>query len=234
DFPKPTELIEELLSFATSNDDIILDSFGGSGTTAQAVLALNRADGQKRRFVLAEMKSLIARSITAERVRRVANGYRKPNGDEVAGLGGGFRFATLGKPLFDARGHINTEVRFAELAQFVWFMETGTPLAGSIDTAKAPPSALRPPSPAGGGRDGTRSPLLGVHHGRAVYLLYNGILKDRSTGRGNTLTSPLLAQLPAHDGPRVIYGTRCLISADRQRRLGLVFKQLPYELKVTR
>jgi len=201
DFPKPTELIEELLSFTTSGDDIVLDSFAGSGTTGQAVLSLNRADGQRRRFVLTEMKSSIAREITAERIRRALPRY-----------GGGFRYATLGKPLFGANGHINPDVRFAELARFVWFMETGTPLA-----SKKP-----------------ISPLLGVHEGRAVYLLYNGILKDKSAGGGNVLTSPLLAELPAHDGPKTIYGTRCLIKPERLRALRIAFRQLPYELKVAR
>lgn len=211
DFPKPVELIEELLSFTTGGDDIVLDSFAGSGTTGQAVLSLNRADGQRRRFVLTEMKPSIAREITAERVRRVAHGYGKGN-NQVAGLGGGFRYATLGKPLFDANGHINPEVKFAELARFVWFMEIGAPLA-----SKKPVS-----------------PLLGVHQGRAVYLLHNGILKDKSAGGGNALTSPLLAELPPHDGPKTIYGTRCLIKLERLRSLRIAFKQLPYELKVAR
>ncbi len=67
-----------------------------------------------------------------------------------------------------------------------------------------------------------------------MYLLYNGILKDRSTGGGNVLTSALLAELPPHDGPRVIYAARCLIGADKLSRLGIGFKQLPYELKVAR
>lgn len=212
DFPKPVELIEELLSFTTSGSDIVLDSFAGSGTTGQAVLSLNRADKQQRRFVLTEMKPSIAREITAERVRRVARGYGKGN-KQVEGLGGSFRYATLGKALFDAAGHyINPEVRFAELARFVWFMETGTPLASK-----------RPDSP-----------LLGAHEGRAVYLLYNGILKDKSSGGGNVLTSPLLAELPQHDGAKVIYGTRCLIKPERLRALRIVFKQLPHELKVAR
>jgi hypothetical protein len=63
DFPKPTELIEELLSFTTGAGDLILDSFGGSGTTANAVLKLNRADGQSRRFILVEMKDAIATGV---------------------------------------------------------------------------------------------------------------------------------------------------------------------------
>ena len=71
-----------------------------------------------------------------------------------------------------------------------------------------------------------------MHDRRAVYLLYNGILKDRSIDGGNVLTTPLLDLLPAHDGPRVVYGARCAIGADRLRALGITFKQLPYHLRV--
>lgn len=212
DFPKPVELVEELLSFTTGGDDIVLDSFAGSGTTGQAVLSLNRADGQRRRFVLTEMKPSIAREITSERIRRVSRGYTRGKGEHVEGLGSGFHYAKLWHELFTPAGHINPEVSFAELARFVWFMETGTPLP-----SKKP-----------------ASPLLGVHAGRAIYLLYNGILKDKSVGGGNVLTSPLLAELPPHDGPRTIYGTRCPIAPARLRALRIDFKQLPYQIKVAR
>ncbi|HMM56726.1 MAG TPA: site-specific DNA-methyltransferase [Rudaea sp.] len=239
-FPKPPDLIRRCIELATSNGDLILDSFAGSGTTGHAVLKANAEDGGNRRFILVEMDEKIARGVTAERMKRVAQGYRKGNNtltptplpqagegrDWVAGLGGGFRYATLGKPLFAANGHINPEVTFSELARFVWFMETGVPWADE------PPSPQ--PSPASGRGGKALSPLLGVHAGRAVYLLYNGILKDKSAGGGNALTSPLLAELPPHDGPKTIYGTRCLIKPERLRALRIAFKQLPYELKVAR
>lgn len=72
--PKPTKLLEHLFELSTTNDDIILDSFAGSGTTAHAVLDLNKRDGGNRKFILVEMEDY-AESITAERVRRVINGY---------------------------------------------------------------------------------------------------------------------------------------------------------------
>lgn len=227
-FPKAPELVRMLADQIADKDSLILDSFAGSGTTAHAVLKQNAEDGGNRRFILVEMDENIARNVTTERVKRVAQGYTNAKGAAVAGLGGGFRYATLGKPLFNEHGHINPEVRFGELAHFVWFLETGMPWQ------QAPSSGLRPPSPASGGRESVLSPLLGVHDGRAVYLLYNGILKDKSTAGGNVLTSTLLAELPPHDGTRVVYGTRCLIKPERLHTLGLVFKQLPYELKVAR
>jgi adenine-specific DNA-methyltransferase len=72
--PKPSLLIERILELATSEDSIVLDSFAGSGTTAQAVLAANSKDGGHRRFVLVEGEGY-ADALTAERVRRVINGY---------------------------------------------------------------------------------------------------------------------------------------------------------------
>jgi hypothetical protein len=76
-----------------------------------------------------------------------------------------------------------------------------------------------------------RSPLLGVHEGRAIYLLYNGILKDRTPDGGNVLTPAVLALLPPFDGPKVIYAAANRLGA-RATREGIVFKQTPYALEV--
>lgn len=210
DFPKPTDLIEELLSFTTSGDDIVLDCFAGSGTTGEAVLRLNRADDQQRRFLLVEMKQQIAEEITAERLRRVICGYKNRKGESVAGLGGGVRFCRLGEPLFDELGAIREDVAFSELAAHVFFTETGRPM---------PPRRMR-------------SPLLGTHNGTAIYLLYNGVLGDRSSAGGNVLTGSVLESLPPHDGPKVIYGTRSLLGELRLRQEDIRFKQTPYEIQV--
>ena len=207
DFPKPTGLLEELFSFTTSGDDLILDPFSGSGTTGHAVLKLNGADGQRRKFILVEMKQAIARDIASKRLSRVIEGY-----GDTPGLGGGFRYCTLGEPLFDEHGQIREGVKFRDLAHHVFFTETGEPL--SKPNAKT-------------------SPLLGVHNGRAVYLLFNGILGDKSVNGGNVLTSRTLALLPSHDGERVVYGTACRLSSARLKRERITFRQIPYEIKTT-
>jgi len=209
DFPKPTELIEELLSFTTGANDLILDSFGGSGTTANAVLKLNHADGQDRRFILVEMKDAIASGVTAQRVQRVASGYTNSKGEKVIGLGGGFQFCRLSaEPLFTAEGQIRADVTFAQLAEFVWFAETGSGYTGQGD-----------------------SPLLGAHEGRGIYLLYNGILKDKSIAGGNVLTGPVFDVLPKFAGPKVIYAAANRMGG-RAAREGITFKQTPYALEV--
>lgn len=213
-YPKPSSLVQYLIRAAThdTKDAIVLDSFAGSGTTAHAVLKQNAADGGDRRFILVEMDEEIARTVTSERVKRVAQGYIGTADSSVEGLGGGFQFCKLSdQPLFTADGQIREDVTFAQLAEFVWFAETGT--------------GYEPPK--------KKSPLLGIHEGRAVYLLYNGILDDKSADGGNVLTGHVLDLLPAHAGPRVIYAAACRLGTPRVNREGIVFKQTPYALDVS-
>ena len=95
-YPKPTSLIKYLINMICNESDIILDSFAGSGTTAHAVLDLNREDGGHRKFILIECEDY-ADTITAERVRRVINGVPDARDDALReGLGGSFTYCTLG------------------------------------------------------------------------------------------------------------------------------------------
>jgi adenine-specific DNA-methyltransferase len=221
--PKPAKLVQRILQIATDKDSLILDSFAGSGTTGHAVLKQNSEDGGNRRFILVEMDDNIASTVTAERVRRAASGYTNAKGQAVTGLSGGFQYCRLSAdPLFTAEGQIRADVGFGQLAEFVWFAETGTgwnPLPSR--------SALVPGS--GGGE--ALSPLLGVHEGCAVYLLYNGILKDKSPGGGNVLTGSVFDALPRFDGPKVIYAAANRLGA-RAAREHVTFKQTPYALEV--
>ncbi len=98
DTPKPVALIRWLVSLHADSDGLVVDTFAGSGTTAQAVLDLNRDDGGRRRFILIEMERQIARDITAERVRRVIQGYTNAKGEPVPGLGSGFRYFEVESP----------------------------------------------------------------------------------------------------------------------------------------
>jgi DNA modification methylase len=211
-FPKPSALIAHLLQFAADEEAIILDSFAGSGTTGHAVIKLNAQNGNNRRFILVEMEPKIAREVTAERIRRVAEGYTNAKGERVEGLGGGFRFCELGEPLFDESGRIRETVRFADLARHVYFTETGEPL---------PRERV------------TKSPLLGACRGVGVYLLYNGVLNDRNANGGNVLTRSVLAQLPPFNGPKVIYCAGCLLGRERLQAERIIVRQTPYEIKVS-
>jgi adenine-specific DNA-methyltransferase len=210
--PKPTKLIERIVRITTGPSDLVLDSFGGSGTTAHAVLNVNRSDGGKRRFIVVEMESSIARDVTATRINRVVAGHVNASGEAVEGLGGSFRFCQLGEPLFDESGTIRKTVRFCDLARHLFFTETGEPL---------PNNRVK------------KSPLLGITaNGVAVYLLYNGVLEDRSVNGGNILTSKTLALLSRHDGPKVVYAAGSRLSNARLKREQITFKQTPYAIKV--
>ena len=97
--PKPVRFVKFLLELLRCKDAIILDSFAGSGTTAHAVLSLNKEDGGNRKFILIECEKY-AETITAERVRRVIKGV--PDASDASlreGLGGSFTYCTLGKPI---------------------------------------------------------------------------------------------------------------------------------------
>lgn len=207
--PKPRPLIQRILQIASNKDSIILDSFSGSGTTGHAVLKQNAEDGGIRQFILVEVDSNIAKNVTAERVKRIAIGYKNSKGQAIEGLGSGFQFCKLSEePLFTAEGQIRSDVKFAQLAEFVWFAETGTGYTGNAE-----------------------SPLLGIHEGRAIYLLYNGILKDKSVAGGNVLTGPVYEILPKHKGPKVIYAAANRMG-NRIAKENIVFKQTPYALDV--
>lgn len=207
--PKPVELIERILRMMNDPSALVLDSYAGSGTTGHAVLKQNAEDGGSRRFLLVEMDNGIAARVTSERVRKVAEGYTPDGGERVEGLGGGFQFCRLSaEPLFDANGQIRRDVTFAQLAEFVWFAETGTGFTGQAD-----------------------SPLLGIFEGRAIYLLYNGILKDLTVAGGNVLTGPVFDVLPKFVGSKVIYAAANRMGG-RAAREGIVFKQTPYALDV--
>jgi adenine-specific DNA-methyltransferase len=128
DFAKPFELIEFLGQIMqTSDDDIVLDFFAGSGTTAHSVLELNRSDGKNRKFILAQLPEPTGRDdfktiaeITKERVRRVIERYEKEAGAKL-GLGNrpkeGFRvlrLATSNFSVWDATTESTTLDALAE------------------------------------------------------------------------------------------------------------------------
>ena len=146
--PKPVGTIQRILQIATAGDDIILDSFAGSGTTAHAVLNMNKADGGHRKFILVEMMDY-ADSITAERVKRVIRGYGEGK-NAVEGTGGNFSFYDLGEPLL-VGDCLNEAVAPEKIREYIWFMETKQPYA--------PPSGGNPY-------------YLGQHNDTGYYFYY--------------------------------------------------------------
>ena len=138
DTPKPRRLLEFILTIAGDKDTLILDSFAGSGTTAHAVLNMNKADGGHRKFILVEMEDY-ADSITAERVRRVIRGYGEGK-SAVEGTGGSFSYYELGDPLLIGE-NLNEAVEPEKIREYIWFMETKTPYTPAAGDNPLLPSA---------------------------------------------------------------------------------------------
>jgi adenine-specific DNA-methyltransferase len=202
--PKPEKLIKRIIEIATQPGDLVLDSFLGSGTTAAV------AHKMGRRWIGVEMGDH-AVTHCLPRLQKVIDGEQGGISEAVSWKGGsGFRFVKLGDTLFDAFGRLNPKVKFADLAAFVWWRETKAPaIGGSIKAT---------------------SPFLGVHEGRGLYLLYNGILGDKRSKGGNVLTPAVLASLPKHDGPRIVYAEATTYSPSSLSRMNITFKQIPYDL----
>ncbi len=205
DTPKPERLIQRILHIATNPNDLVLDSFLGSGTTAAV------AHKMGRRYIGIEMGEH-AQTHCIPRLQKVIDGEQGGISKAVNWTGGGgFCAYTLGETVFDNYGGLNDAVRFSALAAHIWQTETETGAGKRFD-----------------------SPLLGTHNGTAYYLLYNGILGDRKPNGGNVLTRPLLTWLLEtypHEGQKVIYGEVSRLDETRLSELDIVFKQIPYQIK---
>jgi adenine-specific DNA-methyltransferase len=129
EYPKSVSLIEYILQFTNQKNAIVLDSFAGSGTTAHAVLNLNKSDNGSRQFILIEMMDY-ADSITAERIKRVIKGF-----SDVPGTEGDFVFCELGASLFNNDGNINEEVEIDKIREYIYFMETKKEITETNDNA---------------------------------------------------------------------------------------------------
>ena len=201
--PKPEKLMKRILEIGTNEGDLVLDSFLGSGTTAAV------AHKMGRRWVGVEMGDH-ARTHCAPRLKKVVAGEQGGVSKDVDWKGGGgFTFYTLGERMFDENEQINPAIGFAALASHIIFSETGKATTKrQFDT-----------------------PLIGEHEGSAYYLLYNGILGEKSAKGGNVLTKAVLKGLPPFDGPKIIYGEACLIPEEQHEDLGIVFRMTPYAIK---
>ena len=196
--PKPTRLLERIFQIACDEEAVILDSFSGSATTAHAILNLNR-DGGHRRFILVEMEHY-AENITAERVRRVINGYGEGK-RAVEGTGGGFSFYELGAPLM-LDGNLNPDVPEARIREYVYYTETKLPM---------PPASEAEPH------------LLGVHNRAAYYFYY---LPDAVT----TLNEAFLRTIRTTADSYMIYADINALDEAMMKKHRITFKKIPRDI----
>lgn len=234
--PKPERLLERILRLATNENDLVLDSFSGSGTTAAV------AQKMGRRWIGIEMGEH-AKTHCLPRLQKVLDGEQGGISKTVNWQGGGsFRFMQLGAPVFDETGAIHPNVRFATLAAFVWMQETGVPWHGTAPTVRPERSEGSDNSSApvretlrqAQGERTKQSPFLGTHNGVDYFLLFNGVLGDKRPNAGNVLTRAVLlvltTEFPSNGRPRVIYGESNRLGEERLKEAQVQFKSIPHEV----
>jgi adenine-specific DNA-methyltransferase len=201
DFPKTPSLIEYLINFLCDKNDIILDSFAGSGTTAHAVLNLNKQDGGNRKFICIEMMDY-AETITAERVKRVINGYGIES-KKTAGTEGSFDFYTLGEPMFLEDGNLNESVNDDKIRKYIYYTETKSAL---IESAHK-----------------DNKYFLDVFNDTGYYFNYE---REKET----TLNYDFLATMVTKAELYVIYADNCLLSKEFMTKNNIIFKKIPRDI----
>lgn len=201
--PKPVGLIEHIIKYVTPADssDIILDSFAGSGTTAHAVLNLNKGSGGNRKFILVEMENY-AEDVTAERVKRVINGYGIGN-KKVIGTGGEFEYLELGDPLFNEEGYINENQPLEDIRKYVYYSETRTN-SGYSDNPR-------------------NEYYLGKKSNTAYYFYYK---KDAVT----TLNLEFASEITIKADQYIVYADKCTLSEEYMKKHSIIFKKIPRDI----
>lgn len=209
DYPKPVSLVKSLIELSTNSDSIVIDSFAGSGTTAHAVLALNKEDGGNRKFILVECEDY-ADKITAERVRRVIKGVKNAKDVNLKeGLGGTFSYFELGD-------HIEMESilqgkslpSYEELARYVFYTATGE----EFDPSKIKESKN----------------YIGSSKDYEVYLYYK---PDIEYLKSTALTLDRAESLgPYKTKRRLVFAPAKYLDNDTLMEMRIDFCQLPFEI----
>ena len=200
--PKSVDFIEYCLQQASNKDSIILDSFAGSGTTAHAVLNLNKQDGGNRKFILIEMEDY-ANTITAERVKRVIKGYGEDK-KAIEGTGGDFNYYELGEPLFLEEDILNESVGIENILKYIWYSETRTPFTTIPDLAEA-------------------NYRIGSKDQTDYYFYY---LMDGQT----TVDYDFMAKIKHKASQYIIYADNCLLEKDFMLKHHIIFKKIPRDI----
>ncbi len=211
--PKPSLLIKNLAKSSTSSNDIILDSFAGSGTTAHAVLTLNKEDNGNRKFILVQLPEKIKKDtpaynagfrsvheITRERVKRVI----KKDKLEV-----GFSYMKLGLKI-DADSILSgTLPSYKEFAKYVYYLATGKTMENE-KTIKE------------------EKYFVGKTGNESIYLIYK---KDFEKLKGLAITLNWAEKINKTDkGKKIVYAPSCFLDDEYLEKFNIHFVSLPYNL----
>ena len=195
--PKPIRLINQILRIICDDGDIVLDSFAGSATTAHAVMQSDL----KLSYIMIEVEDY-ADTITAERVKRVIDGYGEGK-NAVHGTGGNFSYYELGSPLFLQDGTINNDIDTAEIRKYIWYTETN-----GLEYTENKQEKY----------------YLGSHNDAAYYFYYE---KDKAT----ILDYSFLATVNVKNQAYIIYADSCALSDIDLHKWNITFKKIPRDIE---
>jgi len=224
DYPKPTALIERACTIAKLDDgDIVLDSFAGSGTTADAVMRLNEENGINCRFVLVQLPEEVEKNqpaykmgfrdvieITAERVRRVIKGVPKAKDEKLRkGLSGSFSYFELGPPIeMESILSGDSLPTYKELARYVFYTATGE---------EFDPNAID-----------EKTNFIGESREYLVYLFYK---PDLEYLKKTALTLDRAKTLgPYKNKRRLVFAPTKYLDQNHLDEMRIDFAQLPFEI----
>lgn len=209
DTPKPVSLIKRILQIATDHDSIVLDSYAGSGTTAQAVLELNKEEEGQRRFILVEQEEY-ANKVTAERVRKVIKGIKGSKDENLKeGLGGSFSFFELGDPIeMESILQGKKLPSYKEFARYLYYTATGEEFNEKAINEK--------------------SGFIGESNNYEVFAFYK---PDLAWLKSNALTLEGLKALPKFKKKtRLVFAPAKYVDDHTLLEHRVEFCQLPYEI----
>jgi adenine-specific DNA-methyltransferase len=209
--PKDFEVLSRLFLYCTSEEDIILDSFAGSGSSAHAVLVANQNDGGDRRFIFVEMEDY-AKSLTAERIKRVIKGVPRTKDEALKnGLGGSFSFFELGDPVeMQAILEGDSLPAYEALARYVFYTATGD----EFNPAKV---------------DRERD-FIGENKDFEVYLLYQPDLNYLRSTSLDLAKAEKLGLPKLNCKKRLVFAPMRYLDADTLERYRIEYCQLPFEI----
>lgn len=207
--PKSPKILKKLLEYSTDENDIILDSFAGSGTTGQAVMELNKQDGGNRQFVLVQMtesseqepEKNICKDKTRTRIQKVIEAYEFKDG---------FKYLRVGSPI-DPDTMLDGDLpTYQQFAEYVYYLATGGHLA---DKSKVD----------------TSNHFVGMESGQAVYLIYE---QDMDKLTRLALTLQIAESIVKHSPGkrRVVFAPSCFLDEEYMTAMQIEFVSVPYNL----
>jgi adenine-specific DNA-methyltransferase len=213
DFPKPVELIKFLIQQTTSENDIVLDSFAGSGTTADAVMRQSKEDSKTRKYILVQLPEEVRKDTPAykagfrwiheimlERVKRVIakNKYQA-----------GFTYHTLGSAI-DAESILTGKLpTYKEFAKYVFYLATGK---NHPDEKKI----------------NEENWFVGKTDHQSVYLIYE---KNADALKKLAITLDWAQKINAKDkDKKIVYAPACYLDDEALEQFNIQFVSIPYNL----